>query len=52
VGVPVIVLLEKVVEFLRGFEQYGYVVRACDEEHKGSDNRGDTDTELPMDGEE
>jgi hypothetical protein len=48
VWVPVIVLLEEVVKFLRGFEQYGYVVRARDEEHKSNNNRGDTDCELSM----
>jgi hypothetical protein len=46
--VPVIVLLEVVVKFLRGFEQYGYVVRARDEEHKSNNNRGNTDCELSM----
>lgn len=47
-GVPVVILLEEVVKFLRRFEHYGDIVCADDEEYEGYDDRGDADCELFM----
>ena len=45
---PVIILLEVIVEFLCGLEKYGYVVRAHYEEYYSYPDRRDTDNELCM----